>query len=161
MLIPLILYQRQALSRPMFYLSEYLEAHRDDYYDHLLAITEDGNWQGWIEFFIGALIIQAEANLEKVRSIRDLYEEMRRRFVEVTHSQYAMNAVDTFFARPVIRATDFRKLAGFNTRVTANNMLRQLEAAGLIRRAREGNGPISAIYTLPALVNITEGRPVF
>lgn len=161
MLIPLILYQRQALSRPMFYLSEYLEAHRDDYYDHLLAITEDGNWQGWIEFFIGALIIQAEANLEKVRSIRDLYEEMRRRFVEVTHSQFAMSAVDTFFARPVIRATDFRKLAGFNTRVTANNMLRQLEAAGLIRRAREGNGPISAIYTLPALVNITEGRPVF
>lgn len=160
MLIPLVLYQRRALSRPMFYLSEYLEAHRDEYYDRLLAITDDGDWQGWIEFFTTALVAQAESNLDKVRRIRDLYEEMRRRFVEVTHSQFAMAAVDTFFARPVIRATDFRRLAGFNTRVTANNMLRQLEGAGLIQRMREGNGPIPAIYALPELINITEGRAV-
>lgn len=160
MLIPLVLYQRRALSRPMFYLSEYLEAHRDEYYDRLLAITDDGDWQGWIEFFVMAVVAQAEGNLEKVRRIRDLYEEMRRRFVDVTHSQYAMAAVDAFFARPVIRATDFRRLAGFNTRVTANNMLRQLEAAGLIQRMREGAGRISAIYALPELINITEGRAV-
>ena len=71
-----------------------------------------------------------------------------------------MAAVDTFFARPVIRATDFRAQAGFNTRVIANNMLRQLEAVGLIQRIRDGNGPIPAIYALPELINITEGRAV-
>lgn len=50
-LIPLLLSQRGALSRPMFYLSELLEGNRDHYYDSLLDITERGNWQGWIEFF--------------------------------------------------------------------------------------------------------------
>lgn len=161
MLIPLLLYQRGALSRPMFYLSEYLEAHRDVYYDRLLAITEQNDWQGWLEFFIEALTVQAESNLAKVRQIRDLYEEMRRRFVEVTHSQFSMAAVDAFFSRPVINATDFRQAAGFNTRVTANTMLRQLEAEGLIRRLREGAGPTPAIYAMTQLMNITEGRPVF
>lgn len=161
MLIPLVLYQRRALSRPMFYLSEHLESNRDEYYDRLLTITDAKDWQGWIEFFAGALTSQAEANLAKVRSIRDLYEDMRRRFMEVTHSQFSNNAVDAFFARPVIRAPDFMAQAGFNTRVTANNMLRQLEAASLIRRVREGNGPTPAIYALPALMNITEGRRVF
>lgn len=161
MLIPLVLYQRHALSRPMFYLSEHLEANRDEYYDRLLAVTDQGDWQGWIEFFASAIVKQAEANLDKVRSIRDLYEDMRRRFMEVTHSQFANNAVDAFFARPVIRAPAFKEMAGFNTRVTANNMLRQLEGAGLIKRMREGNGPNPAIYALPALMNITEGRRVF
>lgn len=160
MLIPLLLYQRQALSRPMFYLSEYLEANRDGYYDSLLAVTENGDWHRWLTFFIGALILQAEANLAKVKSIRDLYEEMRRRFVEVTHSQFAMNAVDAFFMRPVIPGPDFAHGAGFNNRITANNMLRQLEAEGLITRIREGAGRIPAVYAMPRLINITEGRAI-
>lgn len=161
MLVPLLLYKREALSRPMFYLSEYLEAHRDVYYDHLLDITEKGDWQAWIEFFVGAVVGQAESNLAKVRAIRDLYDDRRRKFVETTHSQYAVNAADAFFERPIIRATDFRTLAGFNSRITANNVLRQLEAAGLIRRIREGAGPNPAVYALPELINIAEGRSVF
>lgn len=160
MLIPLLLYKRGALSSPMFYLSEYFEARRDVYYDHLLTITDAGDWQGWVEFFVAAVVAQAEANLAKVRLIRDLYERMRREFVEVTHSQYAGNAVDAFFARPIIRAPDFQLAAGFNTRVTANNMLRQLEGAKLIKRIREGAGRTAAVYALPALINIAEGRPV-
>lgn len=160
MLVPLLLYKRGALSSPMFYLSEFLEAHRDVYYDHLLAITDRGDWQSWVEFFVEAVVTQAESNLAKVQQIRALYDDMRRQFADVTHSQYAGNAVDTFFARPIIRATDFRELAGLNTRVTANKMLRQLESAGLIRRIREGAGAAPSVYALPALINIAEGRPV-
>jgi Fic family protein len=161
MLIPLILYQRKALSRPMFYLSEYLDQHRDGYYDRLLAITDHHDWQGWIEYFVEALVAQAESNLSKVRAIRDLHEDMRRRFSELTRSQYAMTAVDAFFMRPIISGTEFMKTAGFKTKVTANTMLRQLDAAGVIRKLREGSGPTPTIYGLPQLINIAEGRSVF
>ena len=161
MLIPLILYQRKALSRPMFYMSEYLEEHRQEYYDRLLYVTDNGDWHGWIQFFLNAVVIQAEANLNKVREIRDLYEETKRRVVEITHSQFAMAAVDTLFSRPIISATMFAKKSGFTNRVTANNILRQLEANGLIRRLREGSGRSPAVYALPQLINIAEGRPVF
>jgi len=97
---------------------------------------------------------------EKVRAIRDLYEAMRRDFVEVTHSQYSMAAVDAFFMRPIIPAPAFAQSAGFNNRVTANNMLRQLSESGLIRRVREGGGRVAAVYAMPQLINITEGRRV-
>lgn len=160
MIIPLLLYRRGALSRPMFYMSEYLEANRSEYYDRLLAITEEGDWEGWLRFFLNALVAQAESNLEKVRAIRDLYEAMRRDFVEVTHSQYAMAAVDAFFRRPVIPAPTFAQAAGFNNRVTANNMLRQLNEAGLIVRVREGAGRVPAVYAMQQLINITEGRRI-
>lgn len=161
MLIPLILYKRRALSRPMFYMSEYLEEHRDAYYDGLLAVTENGDWHGWVSFFLNGLIAQAEANLTKVRAIRELYEETKRKFIELTHSQFAMGAVDAFFAQPIIASTVFSKRAGFMNRVTANNMLRDLEANGLITRVREGSGRTPAVYALPELINIAEGRTVF
>jgi len=161
MLIPLLLYQRKALSRPMFYMSEYLEEHRSEYYDRLLNVTEHGDWHGWITFFLNALIIQAEGNLNKVRHIRDLYEETKRRVVEITHSQFAMGAVDALFGQPIISATAFATNAGFANRVTANNMLRQLEAEGVITRIREGAGRTPAIYALPQLINVVEGKTVF
>ena len=161
MLIPLLLYKRNALSRPMFYMSEYLEDNREEYYDGLLAITEQGAWNNWIDFFVGAMTIQAERNLEKVRLIRNLYDETQRRVVEVTHSQFSMATVNALFERPVISSTMFADLAGFNNRVTANNMLRQLEAENLVTRIREGGGRTPAVYAFPELVNIAEGRDIF
>ncbi len=161
MLIPLLLFQRNALSRPMFYMSEYLESNRAEYYDRLLAITEQGDWHGWITFFLNAMSVQAERNLSKVRDVRDLYEETKRQVVEVTHSQFAMGAVDALFAQPIISGTAFAKNAGFANRVTANNMLRQLEAERIITRIRDGSGRTPAIYALLSLINVTEGRPVF
>lgn len=145
----------------MFYMSEFLEEHRSEYYDRLLAITDRDDWHGWISFFLRGVIDQAEANLEKVRRIRDLYDDMRRRVVEITHSQFAMAAVDVLFTQPIISGTSFARRAEFNNRVTANNMLRQLEAEGLITRIREGGGRTPATYALPELINIAEGRPVF
>lgn len=161
MLIPLVLYQRQALSRPMFYMSEYLETHRDDYYDRLLGITDHKDWHGWLTFFLQGMIEQAEANLAKVKSIRDLYEETKHAVVELTHSQYAMAAVDAFFTRPIISGTSFAQAADFNNRVTANNMLRQLESERIITKIREGSGRTPAIYAFPRLINIAEGKAVF
>lgn len=160
-LIPLILFQRHALSRPMFYMSEYLESHREEYYDRLLAITDEGDWHGWIDFFLNGLIAQAEYNLTKVQQIRDLYEETQRRVIEITHSQYSALAVDAFFKRPIISGTAFATLVGFNNRVTANSMLRQLEMGDIIRKVREGSGRTPAVYAFPQLMNLAEGKRVF
>lgn len=51
LIIPLFLHSHGLLSRPSFYLSEYLEEHRDEYYDRLLSISEHGDWTGWVASF--------------------------------------------------------------------------------------------------------------
>ena len=55
-IIPLFLFQKQTLSRPMFYLSAYLEANRDEYYAKLQNISKFNDWNGWLEFFLKATI---------------------------------------------------------------------------------------------------------
>jgi Fic family protein len=159
--IPLYLYQRKILHRPMFYLSEFLETHRDAYYDKLLLITDSNDWQGWIEFFMTALIQQANANTEKARKIKQLYDRLKDAFREATHSQYATAALDTFFAKPIITASDFFGRSHIPTYATANTILRTLHKAGYISQLKEGAGRSPAVYNLPELLNIAEGRTVF
>ena len=62
--------------------------------------------------------------------------------------------------RPMVNATDFAKVAGIETRVTANGILAQLWKGNLVRKVREGSGRTPAVYALPELINITEGRTV-
>lgn len=65
LLIPLSLYEKQVLSRPMFYLSAYLESHRKAYVSRLRALNGRESWNRWIAFFLRVL---REANvLESLR----------------------------------------------------------------------------------------------
>ncbi|WP_210246698.1 MULTISPECIES: Fic/DOC family N-terminal domain-containing protein [unclassified Methylobacterium] len=160
MIIPLLLFQKKTLSSPMFYLSEFLESHRTEYYDALLSITKHGDWQSWIEFFLTAIISQADVNLEKVKNILILYESKKQKFIDATRSQFAVPALDAFFMRPIINTTDFATHAGIENRVTANGIITQLHAQGLIHRVRKGAGRTPSVFALPELINITEGREV-
>jgi len=51
MFIPLFLFSTGLLRSPMFYISAYLEARRDVYYERLLAVSRDGDWTGWCVSF--------------------------------------------------------------------------------------------------------------
>lgn len=105
MLIPLLLFQKGVLQRPMFYLSEYLEASDQEYRDRLLAITNNGDWQGWVEFFLWAVHKQADSNTAKAKRIHALYDEMKAHVRDITHSQFAVAALDAFFTRPILNTS--------------------------------------------------------
>lgn len=155
-LIPLFLYQRRALASPMFYLSEYLEAHRDVYYDRLGGISRDGDWLGWLSFFLEAVAVQAEANCVRVRNILALYDRMKVTVTTATRSQYAMAVLDAIFDRPIFQSTDFVDKLGIN-KVTAAALLRQLRAAGVLVPLREASGRRAAVLAFRELLNAAEG----
>ena len=67
MLVPIFLFEKELLADPMFYLSAYLEEHRDLYYRRLQAVSQENDWNGWVAFFLTALVEQAETNLLKTQ----------------------------------------------------------------------------------------------
>lgn len=160
MLIPLFLYQKRVLQRPMFYLSEYLEETDQLYRDRLLAVTESHDWQGWVEFFLNAIHIQAKKNNDKARAILTLYEDMKPAFRDVTKSQFAQAALDAFFKTPIINSSDFIGLSGISNRATANNLLKALADAKLIKILKTGSGQTPSIYAFSELINTAEGKQV-
>jgi cell filamentation protein, protein adenylyltransferase len=158
--VPLFLWHAKLIRSPMFYISAYFEAHRNEYYDGLLAVSRDDEWTGWIRFFLQAIQTQAEDNLRKAKSILDLYEEMKRKVPELTRSQYAIRALDWVFDRPVFNGPDFVASSGIPV-PTAKRFLKVLRDGGVLKDLVAGKGRRATILTFPRLLNIAEGREVF
>lgn len=158
-LIPLFLYQKKKLSQPMFYLSAYLETHREEYYYRLQNISRENDWNGWIEFFLKAIIVQAQNNNIKVKAIMGLYEDMKQRIHDITHSQYSIHVLDAIFYRPIFETTDFVKRSQINKK-TAMALLKQLREVNILSVLRESSGQRAAILCFPELLNIAEGKKI-
>ena len=159
LLIPLFLFQKRTLASPMFYLSEYLEAHRDQYYAGLRAVSQQGDWTGWVEFFLSAISEQAQANTVRVRGILELYDRMKIQVSDLLRSQHGLKVLDTLFDRPIFRSNDFVERSGI-PRPTALPFLRKLREAGILHALRDASGNQSALFAFRDLLNCAEGRTV-
>lgn len=160
LLIPLFLYNKGRLSSPMFYLSGYLESHRDEYYARLQDISRNRDWTGWVAFFLRGIIEQARTNTEKAQGIMRLYDDMKERVRVITHSQHSAQIVDALFDRPTFQVSEFSQRTNINKQ-TAHALIRQLHEEGIINIIRQSSGRRAAIYAFPNLLNIAEGRKVF
>jgi Fic family protein len=78
LLTTFLLCHRQALGRPLLYLSHYLKQHRAEYYDRLMAIRNDGDWEGWLKFFVCGVFEVSQKATETARNIVRLREAHRR-----------------------------------------------------------------------------------
>ncbi len=157
MLIPLFLWRRGLIGAPSFYISAWLEARRNDYYERLLAVSRDDDWTGWCEFFLEGVRAQAEDNLARAESILTLYEGMKRRMAELTRSRYAIHALDWIFRYPIFRSTRFVAEAGIPSH-SAWRILKTLRSAGVVRTLVAGSGRRSPILDFPELRRIAEGN---
>jgi Fic family protein len=155
MLVPLILFRKGLLSSPMFYISAYLERNRDVYYERLRAISSEGDWNGWISFFLKALVEQADENSRKARAILALYNSMKQRVPDITHSHYPIQAIDAMFSKPIFKSRDFAERSRIPVK-SAPRIVQELKEGGILGVLREGRGRRSAIYVFSELIDITE-----
>jgi len=161
MLVPVYLFEKGLLSRPMMYLSGYLESKRDQYYRYLRALQDDEPaWDNWIQFFLEALVDQAATDAERATKIKDLYEELKGRVIGITHSQYAIPILDHLFRQPIFAGSSLVGKRGLPTKPIVMSVLNKLKAAGILKTVREGSGRRPQVYGFPALVNLCEGKNV-
>ena len=157
LLIPLYLYQKKALSAPMFYLSAYLEKNRESYYASLKSISSSGNWTPWISFFLKAITSQAKFNIDKTKLIIALYEETKKTIVEITKSPNSSLLTDAIFNRPIFQVNYLIQKLGIAV-PTAHQLCRKLKENNILKTIREGSGRKASIYCFPSLLNIAEGK---
>ena len=160
LIVPLFLVEKGLLAKPNFYISEYLERHRDAYYDRLLAVSRDGDWTGWCAFFLEALISQAEMNRTRAHEILSLYDEKKGWIAEHIPSQYAVSALDWIFKNPIFRTSYFVATSGI-PEPTARRILREARKRGLLAEFRSASGRRPAILAFFELLNIAEGKDIF
>ena len=152
-LIPLFLWSKKRLDTPMFYISEYLEANRSEYTQHLHDVSDHQDWNGWIRFFLRAIQVQADKNSQKALNIIDLHEECKEKLFAVQNSQNSLRGLDVLFSMPVFSAVQFRK-AGDMTAPTAGRVLTTYKELGFIQTLSPASGRTSELLIFPDLYHL-------
>jgi hypothetical protein len=111
-------------------------------------------------FFLRAIREQANQNHHKAMAILNLYNQMKSKFVDLTHSQYAIHALDWIFAQPIFKSTDFVRSADI-PQPTAFRILNILKKENVLVEIRKASGRRAAILMYGELLNIAEGYEVF
>jgi len=153
-LIPLFLYEKKLLSNPNFYMSEFFESNRDEYYLRLREISEKDKWNEWIHFFLKGFISQANINILKTVSIINLYEEMKREIYKF-NSSFSLPTLDCLFFMPIFNSVDFIKFTNI-PKSSALRLIKDLVNKKIISLIKEGKGRTPNSYIFYKLLKIIE-----
>ena len=81
LLIAALLEQWGLLPEPLMYLSGYLKQHQREYYRRLSAVRTDGDWEGWLGFFLEGVETAAAEAERGIVAIASLVAADRRRLL--------------------------------------------------------------------------------
>ena len=132
LLISLLLSDWGLLLQPLLYLSAYFEAYREAYYDHLLAVSQHGNWDGWLHYFLEGVRSQADDATQRIRRLQQLRSQYRAQFQTARTAARLLRVIDWLFERPVFTISQTGSMLGVNY-ATAQRYVKQLEAANIVR----------------------------
>ncbi len=123
LLIPFLLCERNALSKPVLYLSHYFKQHRDDYYAKLQAIRDSGAWEDWLAFFLRGIAAVGREAADTARRILLLREEHRRAITDRLGrgAGNGHKVLEHLYERPIISVGEIKELT--KTTFTAANKL--------------------------------------
>lgn len=79
LLITFLLCADGVLSEPLLYLSLYLKARRNEYYELLQRVRTHGAWEDWLEFFLDGVTETAVQASQTATNALALFEEDRRK----------------------------------------------------------------------------------
>jgi Fic family protein len=129
LLIVLFLMERGRLSAPLLYLSAYIEAHRQEYYDLLQRIRTHGDWDGWIRFFLAGVRETATAAVKQADYLMSLREMFRS---HLSNRPRALALVDHLFVNPYLTVARAAELLNTSNQ-TARQAVRVLEDEDILQ----------------------------
>jgi Fic family protein len=137
LLVTFLLCHRGVLHRPLLYLSHYLKQHREEYYARLMAVRHDGDWEGWVGFFLAGMAQTAEEAIVTARAIVGLREEQRVRVQDAGLGLNGLRLVDLLYERPLVNV-NLVSVGLDISFVTANKLVERLVDEGLLEEITGG-----------------------
>lgn len=130
-LIPLYLFNKKIIDYPNFFLSEALEKDKHKYYRYLNDPRYNGDWNQWINYFLEAVIQQADKNMELIHQVNRLYEQDLHSAQSLINSSAVKILVDAMFQKPIFTANSISSATGLS-QATCRRYLTILEDKKII-----------------------------
>ena len=156
LLITLFLCARGILPQPLLYLSAYFERDRNAYYDQLFRVSESGDWETWIVYFLSGIAEQALDAQARVRQIRDLHDRMREDLLMKRETANALRVLDEVFAMPIVTVGELSRLLGV-TPAGSRRILERLVVWGVLEELGDEH---PRLYVCGELLNLIGAQSV-
>lgn len=156
LLVALLLVEEKLISQPLLYLSAFFEAHRSTYYQRLAAVSQSGDWDGWIRFFLDGVAEQAADAVERARRMLALRDTYHARLQSPQASALPIQLVDRLFSSPVITVVQ----AMHELRVThraATKIVEKLTAADILIPISPG-ATRNRLYIAVGILDLLQGE---
>jgi Fic family protein len=155
LLVVLLLIEWGLIPGPLLDLSAYIEPRRDQYYDALMRVSADGDWDNWFQFFLTAVERQARDALERAHRLQALRDELRERVATARASALLPRLVDELFAAPAITIGRAREILGVTHRA-ATLSIEKLVGAGILREVTGSRR--TRLFIASEIIDVVEGR---
>lgn len=133
LLVTFLLCEKGVLGKPVLYLSHHFKKHRQLYYELLQATRDQGDWEGWLAFFLrGVAEISVQAS-ETARRILALRED-HRTGIAASLGRAAGNGhrvLEHLYQRPIVSVNEVRDLIGV-TYPAANQLVDRMAKLGIL-----------------------------
>lgn len=133
LLITLLLIVWDLLSQPLLYLSIFFEKNRTEYYDRLLAITQKGDWEAWLLFFLDGVHEQADDAVLRIQALQALRLEYQDLFSKDRSRKNLATMVDYFISTPISSIAQAQKAVNLGSFSTTQNYIKKLVALGVVQ----------------------------
>ena len=132
LLITLLLRHWKLLSRPLLYLSLFLKTHRQEYYRRLSAVRTEGDWEGWLSYFLEGVTVVAEEAVVTARQLYAIVDRDRSRLM--ARENATVMSIRLFELLPEHPILTVNRTVGLLdcSRPAAAKALRVLEAAEIL-----------------------------
>ena len=135
LLITLFLIERGRLTRPLLYLSAYLEGHRDEYYTRLQRVRTHAEWVPWLLFFLDGVRETAARAAAQARALARYHKECR-----VHLKGRSLMLADELVRTPCMTVPEARRVLDASD-ATARRSMAELEEWGLLEEWAEPRRP--------------------
>lgn len=133
LLITFFLVWKGIIQKPLLYLSYYFKKNRQEYYDRLTMVRNNGDYEQWVNFFLEGVIQIAQDALQQTRSILDLHEKHKNLLWEKNiSSPLAVKILERLFYTPLVSIGDVQNFFDINYQ-TAANLIEQFCQLGIVK----------------------------
>ncbi|HEC13420.1 MAG TPA: Fic family protein [Acidiferrobacteraceae bacterium] len=137
LLITFYLVWKKILEQPMLYLSAYLKAHQQEYYDRLMQVRNSGNYEAWTRFFLEGIITVSGLVVQTTRRIQSLESTDTERLLKAGVGHSGLLLMRLLLKQPVLRVKDVEKSVGVSY-TKANNIVAIAERLGMLKQISKG-----------------------
>jgi len=146
LLVILLFEHWKLLTKPLLYLSLFLKRQRDEYYRRLTAVRTDGDWEGWIDFFLDGVTTIADEAVTSARQLFGLVATDRARVLgHEGMSVAALRLFELLPRHPVVTVASVMKLVDAS-KPTAGKAIDLLARVGVLHETTGKKRDRSFVY---------------